>query len=57
MPNGSQREMTRHQRGLVDTCFEEGQFETAIAILGQLCSPKYKPAAQVMFAFQSLSFV
>ncbi|KAG6850937.1 hypothetical protein H0H93_005806 [Arthromyces matolae] len=36
--------MSTHQRGLVDTCFEEGQFESAIALLEQLRSPRYKPA-------------
>ncbi|KAG6900499.1 hypothetical protein C0993_009809 [Termitomyces sp. T159_Od127] len=36
-------EMSAHQRGLVDTCLEEGQFESAIALLEQLRSPTYKP--------------
>ncbi|KAG6830455.1 hypothetical protein H0H92_000608 [Tricholoma furcatifolium] len=39
-----EREMSTHQRGLVDTCLEEGQFESAIALLEQLRSPNYKPA-------------
>lgn len=40
----AEREMSRHQRGLVDTCFEEGQYESAIAVLDQLRSPIYKPS-------------
>ncbi|KAI0930290.1 hypothetical protein AcV5_007047 [Taiwanofungus camphoratus] len=46
--NGSgaaERDMTIHQRGLVDTCFEEGQYESGIAVLDQLRSPKYRPFA------------
>lgn len=38
-----EHEMSAHQRGLVDTCLEEGQFESAIALLEQLRSPSYKP--------------
>ncbi|KAG6888093.1 hypothetical protein C0992_009632 [Termitomyces sp. T32_za158] len=38
-----EHEMSTHQRGLVDTCLEEGQFESAIALLEQLRSPSYKP--------------
>ncbi|OCH95172.1 hypothetical protein OBBRIDRAFT_721153 [Obba rivulosa] len=42
--NGTvEREMTIHQRGLVDTCFEEGQYEAGIRVLDQLRSRKYKP--------------
>ncbi|KAH0588898.1 hypothetical protein H2248_004685 [Termitomyces sp. 'cryptogamus'] len=37
-------EMSTHQRGLVDTCLEEGQFESAVALLEQLRSPSHKPA-------------
>jgi len=47
----NEREMTRHQRGLVDTCFEEGQYEAAIAVLDQLHSSKYKPAAYAIKQF------
>jgi hypothetical protein len=39
-----EREMTRHQRGLVDTCFEEGQYESGISVLEQLRSPQFKPS-------------
>ncbi|KAH9949562.1 hypothetical protein B0H21DRAFT_727424 [Amylocystis lapponica] len=38
-----EREMNVHQRSLVDTCFEEEQYEAGIAVLDQLRSPKYKP--------------
>ncbi|KAF9244949.1 hypothetical protein BU15DRAFT_41638 [Melanogaster broomeanus] len=43
-PNDT-REMTRNQRGLVDTCFEEGQYESGITILDQLRSISFRPAA------------
>ncbi|KAG6845305.1 hypothetical protein H0H87_011155 [Tephrocybe sp. NHM501043] len=36
-------EMSTHQRGLIDTCLEEGQFESAITLLEQLRSPSRKP--------------
>lgn len=43
--NGAvEREMGTHQRGLVDDCLEEGQFESAIDILKQLRSSNYKPS-------------
>lgn len=41
----TEREMPVHQRGLVDTCFEENQYESGIAVLDQLRSPKFKPSA------------
>lgn len=40
-----EREMSRNQHGIVDTCFEEGQYEAGIATLDQLRSPNYKPSA------------
>ncbi|KAG8213715.1 hypothetical protein J3R82DRAFT_10416 [Butyriboletus roseoflavus] len=40
-----EREMTRNQRGLVDTCFEEGQYESGIAVLDQLRSTSFRPPA------------
>ncbi|KAF9469890.1 hypothetical protein BDZ94DRAFT_1316995 [Collybia nuda] len=40
-----EREMGTHQRGLIDTCLEEGQFDSAIALLDQLRSSIYKPHA------------
>lgn len=36
-------ELTTLQRGLVDNCFEEGQYETAIATLEQTRSSEFKP--------------
>ena len=47
--NGSEveREMTRNQRGLVDTCFEEGQYESGIAMLELLRSTMFKPPSSV----------
>ncbi|RDB22166.1 hypothetical protein Hypma_010585 [Hypsizygus marmoreus] len=38
-----ERDMSAHQRGIVDTCLEEGQFESAIAVMEQLRSSHYKP--------------
>ncbi|KAG5647233.1 hypothetical protein DXG03_000768 [Asterophora parasitica] len=38
-----EEELTNHQQGLVDTCFEEGHFEAAIALMGQLRSSSAKP--------------
>lgn len=40
----SEREMSASQQGLVDTCFEEGQYETGIYVLDSLRSPETKPA-------------
>ncbi|KAF9010495.1 hypothetical protein BDQ17DRAFT_1346323 [Cyathus striatus] len=37
-------EMGYHQRALVDSCFEEGQYEAAISVLEQLRSPIYRPS-------------
>lgn len=45
--SNEEREMTIHQRGLVDTCFEEGQYESGIAVLDQLRSSFFKPPVQV----------
>ncbi|EGN99820.1 hypothetical protein SERLA73DRAFT_72605 [Serpula lacrymans var. lacrymans S7.3] len=43
---GSQegREMSRNQRDLVDTCFEEGQYESGIQTLEQLRSLNLRPS-------------
>ncbi|KAL6310346.1 hypothetical protein BKA93DRAFT_721882 [Sparassis latifolia] len=35
--------MHQNQRGMVDTCFEEGQYESGIALLDQLRSPRHRP--------------
>lgn len=40
--------MTRNQRGLVETCFEEGQYESGIAVLEQLRSENFKPPASLV---------
>lgn len=48
--SNDEREMTRYQRGLVDTCFEEGQYESGIAVLDQLRSSSFKPPVQVSLA-------
>jgi hypothetical protein len=40
-----ERDITAHLRGLVDGCFEEGQYEAGLTILDQLRSPNYRPAA------------
>ncbi|KAJ7594012.1 hypothetical protein C8J56DRAFT_925766 [Mycena floridula] len=39
------REMSRHQLGLADVCFEEGQYDSGIAVLDQLRSPDLNPSA------------
>jgi pentatricopeptide repeat protein len=38
-----ERDMPRNQYSLVDTCFEEGQYEAGIAVLNDLRDSKYKP--------------
>ncbi|KAJ6499116.1 hypothetical protein C8R45DRAFT_981165 [Mycena sanguinolenta] len=38
-------EMSQHQRNLVDLCLEEGQYDQAIELLGQLRAPHLKPSA------------
>ncbi|KAI6046030.1 hypothetical protein EDC04DRAFT_2631644 [Pisolithus marmoratus] len=43
-----EREMTRHQRNLVDTCFEEGQYESGIAALELLRSTAFKPPPDII---------
>lgn len=40
--------MTRNQRGLVETCFEEGQYESGIAVLEQLRSGNFKPPVSLV---------
>ncbi|KAH7909041.1 hypothetical protein BJ138DRAFT_276874 [Hygrophoropsis aurantiaca] len=44
--DGSQleKEMTLHQCGLVDTCFEEGHYEFGMEMLDRLRQEKYKPS-------------
>ncbi|KAI6157549.1 hypothetical protein BKA82DRAFT_995878 [Pisolithus tinctorius] len=43
-----EREMTRNQRNLVDTCFEEGQYESGIAALELLRSTVFKPPPDII---------
>jgi pentatricopeptide repeat protein len=38
------RDMDKYMRGMVDTCFEEGQYEAGIATLDQLRASGYAPA-------------
>ncbi|CAK5265682.1 unnamed protein product [Mycena citricolor] len=38
-------EMPRHQQNLVDTCLEEGQYQSAIHVLNELRSPFHRPSA------------
>ncbi|OSD06893.1 hypothetical protein PYCCODRAFT_1474296 [Trametes coccinea BRFM310] len=42
-PQGAERDFTIHQRGLVETCFEENQYEAAISVLDEIRSSKFKP--------------
>lgn len=44
-PPRVESEMSQHQRNLVDLCLEEGQYEQAIDVLGQLRAPHLKPSA------------
>ncbi|KAG1829146.1 hypothetical protein EV424DRAFT_1382984 [Suillus variegatus] len=46
--NPQECEMTRNQRGLVETCFEEGQYESGIAVLEQLRSKSFKPPVSLV---------
>jgi hypothetical protein len=39
-----ERELTTRQAALVDSAFEEGQYESGIAMLEQLCSPTDHPS-------------
>lgn len=43
-PASEEKEMTNQQRNLVDTCFEEGKFDSAISLLNNLCHPSIKPS-------------
>jgi hypothetical protein len=42
--DNQERDMPRNLYGIVDTCFEEGQYEAGIGVLNHLRCPKYKPA-------------
>lgn len=39
-----ERDLTAQLRGLVDGCFEEGQYDAGLAALDQLRSSNYRPA-------------
>jgi hypothetical protein len=54
-PRRIESEMNQHQRNLVDLCLEEGQYESAIDVLGQLRSPHLKPSAYVPAASRDRS--
>lgn len=43
-------EMTQQQLATVDSCFEEGQYDSGIFVLDQLRSPAHKPS---VYAFKS----
>ena len=43
-PDMGERELTTRQAALVDSAFEEGQYESGIAMLEQLCSPTDYPS-------------
>ena len=42
-----ERELPLIQRGIIDTCFEEGQYEYGIDVLDKLRSQGYKPPPYV----------
>ena len=39
-----EREMSANQRGLIDTCFEEGHYETGIYVFDSLRNAETKPS-------------
>jgi hypothetical protein len=43
-PEVEERELTTRQAALIDSAFEEGQYESGIAMLEQLCSPTDHPS-------------
>jgi hypothetical protein len=43
-PDTRERELTTRQAALVDSAFEEGQYESGITMLEQLCSPTDYPS-------------
>jgi hypothetical protein len=40
----TERELTKRQAALIDSAFEEGQYESGIAMLEQLSSPTDHPS-------------
>jgi len=43
-PAPAESELTTRQAALVDSAFEEGQYESGIAMLQELCSPTVHPS-------------
>ncbi|EIN11837.1 hypothetical protein PUNSTDRAFT_131989 [Punctularia strigosozonata HHB-11173 SS5] len=41
----TERELSKNLQALVDTCFEEGQYEAGIDLLLNICTPKARPFA------------
>lgn len=48
LTDDEERELPAIQRGLVDICFEEAQYESGIDVLTNLCSSRYKPPPYVL---------
>lgn len=56
LPDDEERELPAIQRGLVDICFEEAQYEFGIDVLTSLCSSRYKPPPYVLLTFPNLRY-
>ena len=41
----TEKEMGSRLQALADNCFEEGQYDSGIAVLSQMLSQKMKPSA------------
>jgi hypothetical protein len=44
----TERELPLIQRGIIDTCFEEGHYEYGIGVLDKLRGQRYKPFPYVL---------
>lgn len=53
-PLSEEKQLTTRQAALVDSAFEEGQYESGIAMLEQLCSPTDYPSKCVTAHLTSL---
>jgi pentatricopeptide repeat protein len=51
----SERELPLIQKGVVDSCFEEGQYEYGIDVLDKLRTQGYKPSRYVIYSTHSLA--
>ena len=40
----TERELNKHQRGMVDSCFEEGHYEQGIGMVDKLRLPHIRPS-------------